>query len=330
MPTGDFFGAESAGYVALRAVQYSAMLVVLGALAFAFVVLRLLERVEPDQDLLESMRARAAALAFWACVALSISAVIRLYAQSLAMHGPGQALEPLYVGTMVAKTRWGWSWLLQLAGALVAIAGFSMARRARPTGWRVAAIAGVALAVAPALSGHAASAPRYTVLAVVADTFHVIGASGWLGSLLCVLTVGIPVSMRLAGDRRAAIVARLVGAFSPTALVFAGIAAATGVFAAWLPIGFSSALWTSDYGLTLLTKLAILSIVLGTGAYNWLRVKPALGDDVGTHRLQRSAAVELGVGLLVVIVTAVLVATSPPTEMDGGSEGAVRAVATPN
>jgi len=115
--------------------------------------------------------------------------------------------------------------------------------------------------------------------------------------------------------------------------MFAGLAALTGVFAAWLHLGFSPALWTSDYGRLLLIKLAILAAVAAIGAYNWRRVKPALDDAGGTKRIQRSATMELGVGVLVVIVTAILVATAPPTDVGGdpgrstriGSGEAIRA-----
>ena len=315
MPGGRFFDAESPGYVAVRVLQFAALLVVIGSLAFAVVVLPLLRRSEPDPQVVGAMSARAATFGFWSAIALVVVGALRLYTQSLAMHGPGEALDPLYVGAMVVKTVWGYGWLIQLAGSLIAIAGFSMAGRGRSSGWMIAGIAGVALAMTPALSGHAASTPGLTTQAVIADTLHVIGAAGWLGSLLFVLIAGIPIAMRLGDERRDATVARLVNAFSPTALGFAGLATVTGVFAAWLHIGFSSALWTSDYGRTLLIKLAILSVVLATGAYNWLRVRPALGDHVGTRRLQRSATLEIAVGVLVVIVTAVLVATPPPGEM---------------
>lgn len=318
MPTGKFFDAESPGYVAIRVLQFATLLVVIGALAFGFVVIGLLRRTETDPEVVASMRTRAAVLGFWAAVALLVSAAVRLYAQSLAMHGRDEALELLFIAAMVARTLWGWSWLIQVAGALIAVIGFAVARRGRSSGWILAAIGGVALAITPALSGHAASTPELATPAVIADALHIIGAAGWLGSLLFVLAVGIPVAMRLGNDRRGPTVARLVSAFSPTALLFAGLAVLTGVFAAWLHIGFSSALWTSDYGRTLLIKLAILSVVLGTGAYNWLRVKPSLGGDAGATRIRRSAIVELSVGVLVVIVTAVLVATPPPMDMDGG------------
>lgn len=330
MPSGAYFSSGSPGYAVVRALQFAALLAVLGSLAFALVVLALLRPTAADVSIVTAMRRRAALLGWWAGIALLGMTLMRLYAQSLAMHGPGEALDALYVAAMLAKTVWGWGWLLQLVGTIAAIIGFRLARRGQSGGWSIAAIAGLALAVTPALSGHAASTPALTTQAVIADTLHVIGAAGWLGSLLFVLVVGIPVALQMGGERRGDLVARLVGAFSPTALGFAGLAALTGVFAAWLHIGVSSALWTSDYGRTLLVKLAVLSVVLGTGAYNWLRVRPALGDDTGTTRLKRSATIELAVGVLVVIVTAVLVGTPPPMEMDGGANTSVQAAATGN
>ncbi len=96
--------------------------------------------------------------------------------------------------------------------------------------------------------------------------------------------------------------------------MFAGILGTTGVFAAWLHLGEVSALWQTDDGQTLLVKLGILSLVAGTGAYNWLRVKPTLGNASSATRIQRPARIELVVGAFVIIVTSVLVAT--PTAMD--------------
>ncbi|MEO7964997.1 MAG: hypothetical protein ABIT38_13925, partial [Gemmatimonadaceae bacterium] len=64
----------------------------------------------------------------------------------------------------------------------------------------------------------------------------------------------------------------------------------------------------------LLVKLAILALVAITGFYNWRYVQPQLGTDLATARLKRSATVELTVALLVLLVTAILVAS--PTSMD--------------
>ena len=55
-----------------------------------------------------------------------------------------------------------------------------------------------------------------------------------------------------------------------------------------------------------------LLLVLAAGFYNWRRVRPRLGDDAGTRTLRLTSAVELIGGALVVIATAMLVATPLP------------------
>jgi copper transport protein len=315
MPSGEGFGVESWAYAAVRWLLYTALLVVIGVVAFSAMVLGLFGRTESDTGMVSTMRARSATVGFSASVALLAVALLRLVAQSVAMHGAGDAFNATFVSTMLANTVWGWGWILQIVATVVAIGAFRAARLGRSVGWLIAAVASAALALTPALSGHAAAAPRLTGLAITLDALHVIGAAGWLGSLLLVLVAGIPVAMRLEQRERGAVVARLVNAFSPTALIFAGVVVVTGLFAGWLHIGFSAALWESAYGRTLLIKLGILSVVIATGAYNWLRVRPALGDDLGARRIRRSATVEVGVAVLVLIATAVLVATPPPTEM---------------
>ena len=318
LPSGVGFDAESPMYVAVRWLLYAGLLTVIGAVAFQSAVLGRLERVRgPASSLRVVIGNRAATLGFVGATLVAVALLLRLYAQSYAMHGAALALDRALVGSMLTSTTWGRGWIVQLVSVVVALAGFWGARRgSRPAwspSWTLAGVGALGLAFTPALSGHAASAPQLTTLAILADALHVIGAGGWLGSLLLVLTVGIPAAMRVDESGRWRSVADVVNAFSPTALVFAGLTAITGVFAAWLHVGTVSALWQTAYGITLLLKLATLSILAATGAYNWRRVKPALGDARGARRLRLSASIEVGVGVLVLIVTAVLVAT--PTGM---------------
>lgn len=56
------------------------------------------------------------------------------------------------------------------------------------------------------------------------------------------------------------------------------------------------------------------------GAFNWLVVKPRLANPQTISLLRKSAAVELTIGLAVVILTAILVGTSPPDEDEGMKE----------
>ena len=101
-------------------------------------------------------------------------------------------------------------------------------------------------------------------------------------------------------------------AFSPMALAGAAVVAVTGILNVVFQLGAISEVWSTGYGRALLIKLALLAGVGALGFYNWRRVLPGLGDDAGTHRLRRSARAELGLGLVVLLVTAVLVALPTP------------------
>ena len=60
------------------------------------------------------------------------------------------------------------------------------------------------------------------------------------------------------------------------------------------------------------TRSLLLAGVAALGWYNWKRVLPALDADGGSQRLRRSARAELGLGLVVLLVTAILVALPTP------------------
>jgi copper transport protein len=314
-PDAGRFDAGSPLYVMIRWVQFTAILILTGAVAFKIIVLGLFRKNrQRNASMLGDASHRAANVGFYAAIALGGVVLLRLGAQSYAMHAPESGFAPALMWPMIGRTIWGWGWLLQLLATAVAIAGFSAARRDPTRGWSIAATGAVLGAFAPALSGHAASAPILRPLAIFADGVHILGASGWLGSLLVLLVAGMPAAMRLDTDDRGPAVADLVNVYSPTALVFAGVTALAGVFSAWIHLGTIPALWQTDYGKTLLVKVAFLGIVIATGAYNFLYVKPRLAKIDGVRKIRRSATIEIGVAVVVLLITAVLVAT--PTAMD--------------
>lgn len=324
-PRGEpaVFGSGSPGYVLLRWVAYLALMGVLGTVAFVLLVLGRLGRHGPPDEraLVEPAARRAAAVGLVCAVAVGLAAVARLYAQSLAIFGPGPALDGARLQALLGGTMWGWGWAMQAAGALLAAVGFAAARRGVRAGWPLAAVAALLLATAPALSGHAAAATGgLGLLAMLLQVLHVLAAGGWLGGLLLLIVAGVPVALRAGTARRGAAVAALVRIFSPLALAFAALLVLTGVAAAAIHGGSVPALIGSRYGTVLLVKLALVSLVFAAGAYNYLRVRPALGDDSGAGRLRRSAVAELGMGAAVLLATAVLVATAPPRDAGGVSD----------
>lgn len=306
------FDSGSPLYTAVRWLTFTGLLVVIGVVSFALLLLPSLRRRDPSlrAEVLSRARARAASVGLIAGGILAVALVLRLFAQSAALHGPDAAWVGELTGVMLTRTLWGWGWILQAIATAVLVLGLWLARKGRAGGWGLAAVATLGLAATPALSGHAAAT---SALAVVSDSLHVLAAGGWLGTLLLVLVVGLPVLLHTTESRTVA-AASLLGAFSPLALTFAAVLTLTGVYAAWLHLPNVAALWSSAYGQTLLLKLAALSVVFATGAYNWLRAKPVLEKSGNLQPLKRSAGTELAVGVLVLVITAALVATPPPVE----------------
>jgi len=220
-------------------------------------------------------------------------------------------MKGLSVRGMVMRTDWGFALRVQLAAALAVFIAFALAVRRVRGAWFVAAASALVLAITPALGGHAAASPRFASLMRAGDWLHVLGGASWLGSLLSVIVIGVPIALTLQAPDRWASISSLVNAFSPVALVSAAVVVASGVFASWVHLEHLSALWQTNYGRTLLVKLALVLISLAIGAYNFKRVQPQLSKETGTLRLRRSAAAELGVGFLILLVTGLLTGISP-------------------
>lgn len=309
-------GLNSLPNVLVRWFTFASLVVLIGVLGFQQVVLRLIRRRAASTHLAvaASGQIRAATLGLGAAILLLVSAGARLVAQAVAMQDPGEAITGEGVAAMLLQTVWGWGWLLQVGATGLALISFLQVGRGKQRGWVGALAATVILAFTPALAGHAAAVDRWQPLPFLADGLHVLGAGGWLGTLFVVLLAGLPAAMQLEPSQGRMALADLANAFSPVALVCAGLAAATGLFAAWIHLGTLPALWQSAYGRTLLLKLAVLAGVAATGAYNWRVVRPSLAKVPATGPLRRSAGLELVIATIVIAITAVLVATPPPRE----------------
>jgi putative copper export protein len=86
----------------------------------------------------------------------------------------------------------------------------------------------------------------------------------------------------------------------------------TGIVNSLFHLGALSQLWHTWYGRMLVLKLLLLAVVALLGYVNWRRVLPVAGTVEGTRRLRRNAALELGNGIVVILVTAALVALPTP------------------
>ena len=194
---------------------------------------------------------------------------------------------------------------LRMALLAIALVGFLLARASATLGWTVALLGVVIASLFPLYTGRGAGK---------VNAVHVLAASTWLGTLLVLTIVGVRgvLKREASGAPRSVLVADLVNSFSPLALTAAAIVGLTGLTTAWMHLHRISSLWTTGYGITLIVKLIFVLIVVSLGAWNWRRVRPSLGD-VGTEEMiRRSSTMELTIGAIVLICTAVLVTLPSP------------------
>lgn len=284
-------------------------------------------RAHPDDHpVAAALRPGAARLGLLGAALLLVSVAVRLAFQLQSFVEPGEPVTRELVQLVIGETAWGRGWLMQFGAGMAAMGGYLAAILVPGPGWIGAGVGAGLVAAAAPLTGHALSevAGRSGILL---DALHVVGGSAWLGTLLVTVAAGLAPLARLEPGPRAVLVARLVTAFSPVALVGSGLAVAAGVVLGWRYLDGSPALlFGTDYGRALLFKLAALAGVAGLGAWNWRVLLPRLGTPPATGALGRSARIELLLGLLLLAITAVLVALPMPAE---GIESQVRQRSTP-
>lgn len=294
-----------------RWLTYAAALVVVGASVFRFGVLRALARSAAVPAEL-SLRAARAALVAAGVLALA-AAPLRLLAQARSFVDPG---EPLTLGlfSTVLGTGWGRAWIAQVLAAGLAAAGALFATVA-PSGWYPAAVGASAVVLSLPLTGHATGSEQAGSWGYPLDALHVLGAGTWIGTL-AVLTIAALIPLARPGESsRGRLAADLVHAFHPVALTGAGVATLAGAALSLRYLqGEFGTLLTSQWGRTLLVKLALLAGVAAMGAWNSrvLRHRLAVEGDVGV--VKRAASLELLIALLALGATGVLVAMPLPGE----------------
>ncbi|HEX7740543.1 MAG TPA: copper resistance protein CopC [Marmoricola sp.] len=302
--------------VALAVVQalvYLGLFLCVGLIVFELLVL-------PAVDRLDLVRARLRRIEY-AAAAISIVAVwIQFPIDEAYQRGGGLswALDPSHWSLHPGD---GEVWAaVALTVGLVGCLRIPRAGNGRPE--PVALVGAVVALASLALVGHTRSVGP-TALVVAADITHVVAGSVWLGGLVG-LTIALP---RLAARPRVSAVA--VAGFSSLAAYALGLVALTGSILAWRILGSWGALFGSDFGITLMIKVALVAVVAIVAAVNRFRVLPAVLADAGhdanrsaADRLRRLVRIEASLLLVVLVVTGVLVDRSP---VEGGSRSAVAA-----
>lgn len=301
----------------------------LGAVASRYGVLPLVARNDAFPELRLRLRTGFWRAGWIGIILLVLALPLRFYHQ---FWGGGAEWTAGEIGSFLFGTAWGAGWFLHLGVAALGVAGLLLAapQGRSDRGWTVLGAAALLLPLVPALQGHAWGVEGLRGVAVASLYLHVVGVGIWLGGLVLLLVVGLG-AVRAEGRARTAAeggieegaseaaanphppLAVVVNAFSRMALPAVALFLVTGAVNAWIHTGGSLGVYLgTTYGRTLLLKLGLVAVVLALGFYNWRKVRPALADHPDAGMVRIPASVEAVVGILVLLITAVLVATPLP------------------
>jgi putative copper export protein len=226
--------------------------------------------------------------------------IVRLLLQTYSIFGMDEGITVNGVRIVALETQWGTGWWWQFGGALAAVLLTAVAfSSVAPL---LLGAAALAVAATLPLTGHAVAEPGPT-LSVLTQVVHVVGGGLWLGTLSLLF-----VFMFVGRKDHAPQHALWIQSFSPLALSGAALLMISGVVTTVRYVDFPTALWTTPYGGVLTAKIILVGLVVACGVYNWRRVRPQLTDPDSEADLRRWVTRELGFALLVLAVTAALVA----------------------
>jgi putative copper export protein len=301
-----------AAYAAARWGWYLAAFLMVGAGSYApfFFRARGVHATHPELE--TELTRRAARIGFGAAVALVLLAMLRLYLQARTLNDPSEPLTVEFLKAVLG-TGWGSGWKRQAIPGLLGILAFAAARAGSRMGWLFALAACLGIGLTAGMTGHANTA-RSGPGGWLLDAGHVLAGALWLGGLGVLFIAGLGACRLLPASERPALLRLLVADFSRRALFLAPLTVGLG---AWLAARYLSWRWPlqlaqSGYGWVLAGKLVALGGAGVLGAYNWRITQPRLRDAGGETRLRRCSALELLFGVILLALTAVLVALPLP------------------
>jgi copper transport protein len=262
---------------------------------------------------------RIVRIAWWTATSASVAVLLLQGANAtgapiLSALDPGQILDTV-------STNFGIFVLARLAALAVAV--FLLTR---PDIKLVAlAVAAVALLATWSASGHAVVG-AWVPFALLTDVAHLLAMSLWLGGLVFLVACVLP-----GRKLRPAETGAVLSQFSKVALISVAVLAGTGVLMAVREVGLSGLLSGSRYVTLVVFKAGAFGLVLWLAAMSRTSVQRQLveparkGQSEAINRLRRSVLAETGIAVVVLGLTAALVAT-PPTDLD--AEQAQAAVST--
>lgn len=304
-----------------RAIHFGATITAVGAIFFSiFIAEPAFSKSGADARSPAVLRVQFAWMVWIGLAVVVVSGAVWfiLVAQSMSENSFADLFSDGVLWTVLPQTGFGRDWLARftLACLLAAILAAPFRRRSKRPGANVFALVSAGGLVGTlAFAGHAVGANGSEgIVHPAADFVHLVAAAAWVGMLL-------PLALLLAAAARdeASIGAAYAATkrFSNVGLVTVGVLLVTGFINTLYLAGSIRALSETDYGRLLLIKVALFLVMVAIAAINRQVLTPRL---IGTgsaasrgalSRIRRNAAIETGLGAIIIVIVAVLGVTPP-------------------
>jgi copper transport protein len=182
---------------------------------------------------------------------------------------------------LVSSGRFGTYWLIRVGILLLAflLGLYMLLSRERPRAIQAALplinlFLGAMLFIAITLSGHATAVASIIVpYSVVLDWLHLMAAALWIGGMIYLLLVYLPLLRARALSECARSLLAILSQYTPLAIAGVILMAITGPLNASFHLTSLDQFTTTAYGRTLLVKIFLVGVLLISSAYHlgWLR-----------------------------------------------------------
>jgi copper resistance protein D len=307
--------------VIARAFHLASTLLLAGTIMFRCFVAAPAFRAKASGALEQGLRIRLARIV-WGALAVAVlsgAAWLAFVAAEIGSVSVADAISEGLAGVVLTQTAFGDAWMLRLEMAsLLAVLlllpkpnpGFASAADI------ICAMLAAGLAASLAWAGHAAATEGVDgVIHLASDGLHLVAAAAWLGGLW-------PLSILLgraseAGDAASAAIAyQATRRFSILGMISVAAILATGVVNTYEILGMMAfSMMATDYIRLLVAKIGFFIVMLAIAAFNRQRLTPRLSDERdrgrAIRRLRWNSLAEVGLGLLILAIVAVLGRIAP-------------------
>lgn len=217
----------------------------------------------------------------------------------------------------VIQTSFGTTWIIRM-GITIALLGvwFWIERKTSISKMNQLPllILSLALIATTTMIGHGSASEQFP--AIVLDYVHNLISSIWIGGLIFFGFILLPTFSKSNYEKKELLVLRTIPRFSIMIIISLGILIITGPTLLWFLESNVGLLLKSTYGMLILVKITIASIMIAIGGYNQFKVQKNAEQNIKSisihKKLNRSLKVEAVLGIVLLGVVALLTNGSLP------------------